>query len=208
MKTSESAPHVGRRGGSTDGAGSRNSRNLSKSVDTRGGGNGGSNGNSNGDGAGQTQKKGANWSYKPPTKKRKPRPYRGSATGKYDRPGGGRFSMSAPKSYIDWEVYRAKQTPGPNRYSLPDPKPTGGVAKISDANPKSELDWIILRASKTPGPSQYEPRLVEPKRGVQFSDANPKSYLDWAVYNAKSVPGPGSYDITNCPYPVIAKSKD
>ena len=160
-------------------------------------------------GGGQ-KKKGVNWNWKPPKRiKKEPRPYRGSASGKYmDGVGGGRFSMSNPKSYIDWEVYRAKQTPGPNRYTLPDPKPSGGVAKISDANPKSELDWIILRASKTPGPSEYDPVLVEPSKGVQFSDANPKSYLDWAVYNAKSVPGPGSYKIDLCPYPIIAKKKD
>lgn len=153
------------------------------------------------------KKKGVNWKWKPPKRIRKPKPYRGSATGKYDMPGGGRFSLSKPKSYIDWEVHRAKQTPGPNSYTLPDPKPKGGVAKISDADPKSDIDWIILRSSKTPGPSQYEPKIIEPKRGVQFSDANPKSYLDWAVYNAKSIPGPGTYNIALCPYPVIKKEK-
>ena len=196
MKPSSSAPTVGQ--GSNNG-----SDRLSKTMGAFGGRKGG------GQAAlsGKNKKKGVNWNWKPPKTKRKKRAYRGSATGKYDVPGGGRFSTSKPKSYIDWCVYRAKQTPGPNRYTLPDPKPTGGVAKISDANPKSELDWIILRSSKTPGPSQYEPKSIEPKRGVQFSDANPKSYLDWAIYNAKAVPGPGTYKIDMCPYPVIKKDK-
>ena len=153
------------------------------------------------------KKKGVNWNWKPPKSNRKARPYRGSATGKYkEGVGGGRFSTSNPKSYIDWEIYRAKQTPGPNRYTLPSP-PVSGCAKISDANPKSELDWIILRSRSMPGPSEYDPVLVDASKGVQFSDANPKSYLDWAIYNAKAVPGPGTYDISNCPYPNIEGEK-
>ena len=191
MKGSASVPEVGREQKSNSSAprGSRSAAPKSKGNDSK-------------------KKKGVNWKWKPPKSNRKVRPYRGSATGKYmEGVGGGRFSMSNPKSYIDWEVYRAKQTPGPNRYTLPDPPCTGGVAKISDANPKSELDWIILRASKTPGPSEYDPVLVEASKGVQFSDATPKSYLDWAVYNAKSVPGPGTYQIGLCPYPVISKPK-
>ena len=195
MKGSASVPNVGRkntsssRGSKTAGPKSRGRAGKSKDSSSE-------------------EKKGVNWKWKPPKSNRKARPYRGSATGKYmEGVGGGRFSMSNPKSYIDWEVYRAKQTPGPNRYTLPDPSPAGGCAKISDANPKSELDWIILRASKTPGPSEYDPVLVEASKGVQFSDANPKSYLDWAVHNSKKVPGPGTYQIDLCPYPNIAKKK-
>ena len=200
MKSSSSVPQVNRKGTSED-AESRGTRSAAPKLKQ-----GGRSGSGE---VGKKKKKGVNWGWKPPKSNRKARPYRGSATGKYtDGAGGGRFSMSNPKSYIDWEIYRAKQTPGPNRYTLPDPGPLGGVAKISDANPKSELDWIILRSSKTPGPSEYEPKLIEAKKGIQFSDANPKSYLDWAVYNSKQVPGPGTYVIQNCPYPCIQKEKD
>ena len=189
MKGSASVPEVGRDKTSESGAerGSRSAAPKSKN--------------------GGKKKKGVNWNWKPPKSNRKARPYRGSATGKYkEGVGGGRFSTSNPKSYIDWEIYRAKQTPGPNRYTLPSP-PVSGCAKISDANPKSELDWIILRSRSMPGPSEYDPVLVDASKGVQFSDANPKSYLDWAIYNAKAVPGPGTYDISNCPYPNIEGEK-
>ena len=91
MKGSASVPNVGRkntsssRGSKTAGPKSRGRAGKSKDSSSE-------------------EKKGVNWKWKPPKSNRKARPYRGSATGKYmEGVGGGRFSMSNPKSYIDWE---------------------------------------------------------------------------------------------------------
>jgi hypothetical protein len=86
-----------------------------------------------------------------------------SATGRWSRPGGGRFT---PK-YIRR-----------NR-----------AVKISNANPKSDVDLVILRSKETPGPSEYKPRAIGRESGVKMSDANPKSELDWIIHRSLSTPG-------------------
>ena len=41
-----------------------------------------------------------------------------SATGKWSKPGGGRFSNAKPKSDIEIKMLRAAETPGPNEYAI------------------------------------------------------------------------------------------
>ena len=127
-----------------------------------------------------------------------------SATGRWLRPGGGRFSLGKPKSEIDWVILRAKQTPAPNQYAGVAYKwGTGGI-KISDANPKSEVDWVIYRSKRTPAPNAYRPPPIASSgmSGGRFSTAWPKSYLDWVKYRASQTPGPSEYKTDLCPnYP-------
>ena len=135
--------------------------------------------------------------------------FKSGATGRYLKPGGGKISTANPKSYIEWVIYRAKQTPGPNQY-MPKIQSTGGggTTKISDADPKSEIDWIIYRAKQTPGPNAYLPKMIP---GASFTpkmaEGNPKSELDWVIYRSKQTPGPSDYYVSLSPYPVIGKKK-
>lgn len=129
------------------------------------------------------------------------RPPGSSATGRWLRPGGGRFSSSKPKSEIDWIILRAKQTPAPNQYAGVSYQWGKGGIKISDANPKSEVEWVIYRSKRTPGPNAYKQDLP-PSTGLsggRFSTAFPKSYLDWTKYRAEQIPGPSEYQIDLCP---------
>ena len=135
---------------------------------------------------------------KPPKSKVKPRL---PATGKYLRPGGGRFSSAKPKSEIDWVILRAKDSPGPSEYRLPD-HVVRGATKISDANPKSDVDWVIYRSKQTPGPNEYKVGGIQKTGGGRFSTAYPMSDLEWTIWRAKQTPAPDEYLIDRCPtYP-------
>ena len=112
-----------------------------------------------------------------------------SATGKWSKPGGGRFSNARPKSDIEIKMLRAAETPGPNEYVLPSFGSGNRGVKISDANPKSEVDLIMLRSKETPGPSEYQPKAIGRKKGLKISDAKPKSELDWIIHRSISTPG-------------------
>jgi hypothetical protein len=129
-----------------------------------------------------------------------------SATGKWSKPGGGRFSNARPKSDIEIKMLRAAETPGPNEYVLPSFGSGNRGVKISDANPKSAVDLIMLRSAETPGPNQYKPDqdLGDRLKGGRFSTSNPKSDLEWTIHNAKESPGPNEYDISLCPMPHIS----
>jgi hypothetical protein len=129
------------------------------------------------------------------------RPPGSSASGRWLRPGGGRFSSAKPKSEIDWIILRAQQTPAPNQYAGVKYEWGKGGIKISDANPKSEVEWVIYRSKRTPGPNAYNQDLP-PSTGLsggRFSTAFPKSYLDWTKYRAEQIPGPSEYKIDLCP---------
>jgi len=138
----------------------------------------------------------------PPKRKIRPRL---PATGKYLRPGGGRFSTAKPKSEIDWVILRAKDSPGPSAYRpVVKAKGGSGTTKISDANPKSDVDWVIYRSKQTPGPSEYKVAgMSNQKRGGgRFSTAYPMSDLEWTIWRAKQTPAPDEYLIDRCPtYP-------
>ena len=139
---------------------------------------------------------------KPPKRKIRPRL---PATGKYLRPGGGRFSNAKPKSEIDWVILRAKDSPGPSAYNpVLMSKGGSGTTKISDANPKSDVDWVIYRSKQTPGPNEYTVKGMSGtnKGGGRFSTAFPMSELEWTIYRAKQTPAPDEYLIDKCPtYP-------
>ena len=111
-----------------------------------------------------------------------------SATGRWSRPGGGRFSTAKPKTETDWIIKRSRETPGPGQYT-PKYIRRNRAVKISNANPKSDVDLVILRSKETPGPSEYKPRAIGRERGVKMSDANPKSELDWIIHRSLSTPG-------------------
>ena len=134
--------------------------------------------------------------------------YPSSATGRWSKPSGGRFSTAKPKTHTEILMLRAAETPGPNQYvindSLTSPG-TGGAVIISDANPKSDIDWVILNSSQTPGLNEYTPDKDISTRlsGGRFSSANPKSDLDWTIHNAADTPGPNAYDTSLCPPPFI-----
>ena len=115
-----------------------------------------------------------------------------SASGKWSRPGGGRFSLGKPKSETDWIIKRSRETPGPGQYSPAYVRKNRAV-KISNANPKSETDWIILRSSQKPGPGAYSPQNINRSKGLKISDANPKSDLDWVIHRSKQSPAPNAY---------------
>lgn len=139
---------------------------------------------------------------KPPKRKVRPRL---PATGKYLRPGGGRFSNAKPKSEIDWVILRAKDSPGPSAYRpIVKAKGGSGTTKISDANPKSDVDWVIYRSKQTPGPSEYKVKGMSESRqgGGRFSTAFPMSDLEWTIYRSKQTPAPDEYLVDRCPtYP-------
>jgi hypothetical protein len=137
---------------------------------------------------------------KPPKAKVRPRL---PATGKYLRPGGGRFSNAKPKSEIDWVILRSKDSPGPSAYRPVVPAKGGsGATKISDANPKSDVDWVIYRSKQTPGPNEYKVGGIQKTGGGRFSTAYPMSDLEWTIYRAKQTPAPDEYLIDRCPtYP-------
>ena len=136
----------------------------------------------------------------PPKSRMKPRL---PASGKYLRPGGGRFSSAKPKSEIDWVILRAKDSPGPSAYRpVKAPKGGSGATKISDANPKSDVDWVIYRSKQTPGPNEYKIGGIPKTGGGRFSTAYPMSDLEWTIYRAKQTPAPDEYLIDRCPtYP-------
>ena len=115
-----------------------------------------------------------------------------SASGKWSRPGGGRFSLGKPKSETDWIIKRSRETPGPGQYSPAYVRKNRAV-KISNANPKSETDRIILRSSQKPGPGAYSPQNINRSKGLKISDANPKSDLDWVIHRSKQSPAPNAY---------------
>eukprot|EP00736_Rhodelphis_marinus_P002973 Rmarinus@m.18442 len=84
----------------------------------------------------------------------RPGPADYSVTGKRSLPGG-RFNMSRPKSYTDWQIYRAKTIPAPGEYVV-DTGATnipGGRFKIGRS--KSTLEWEEYRSRRLPGPSDY-----------------------------------------------------
>ena len=129
-------------------------------------------------------------------------PLQSSATGKWLRPGGGRFSNAKPKGEIDWIIHRAKQTPAPNQYAGVAYVWGKGGIKISDANPKGEVDWVIYRAKQTPGPNQYD-QTPPPSAGMsggRFSTAFPKTEIEWVEYRASRTPGPSEYKTDLCLY--------
>jgi hypothetical protein len=111
-----------------------------------------------------------------------------SASGRWSRPGGGKFSTAKPKTETDWIIKRSKETPGPGQYS-PKYVRKNRAVMISDANPKSEVDLIMLRSKETPGPSEYQPKAIGRKKGLKISDARPKSELDWIIHRSISTPG-------------------
>ena len=111
-----------------------------------------------------------------------------SASGRWSRPGGGRFSTAKPKTETDWIMKRSRETPGPGQYT-PKYVRKNRAVKISNANPKSDVDLIMLRSKETPGPSEYRPRAIGRSKGLKISDANPKSELDWIIHRSISTPG-------------------
>ena len=138
--------------------------------------------------------------------------YPSSATGRWSKPNGGRFSTARPKTQTELLMLRAAETPGPNQYVINDSltRPSaGGAVKISDANPKSDIDWVILNSSQTPGPNQYTPDkdISGRLRGGRFSSANPKSDLEWTIHRSASTPGPNAYDTSLCPPPHIVSQR-
>ena len=137
---------------------------------------------------------------KPPKSKVRPRL---PATGRYLRPGGGRFSNAKPKSEIDWVILRSKDTPGPSAYRpVVKAKGGSGTTKISDANPKSDVDWVIYRSKQTPGPNEYKVGGIGKTGGGRFSTAYPMSDLERTIFRARLTPAPDEYLIDRCPtYP-------
>jgi hypothetical protein len=125
------------------------------------------------------------------------------ATGKYLRPGGGRFSNAKPKSEIDWVILKSKDTPGPSAYCPKVPSKGGsGTTKISDANPKSDVEWVIYRSKQKPGPNEYKVGGIQKIGGGRFSTAFPMSDLERTIFRAKLTPAPDEYLIDRCPnYP-------
>ena len=112
-----------------------------------------------------------------------------SASGRWSRPGGGRFSTAKPKTETDWIIKRSKETPGPGQYTPKMIRKKSGC-KISDANPKSDVELVMLRSRETPGPSAYQSNIsTNSGKGLKISDANPKSDLDWVIYRSKQSPG-------------------
>jgi hypothetical protein len=81
--------------------------------------------------------------------------------GDYDVPGGtgsgsqrgGGFSTANPKTYIEQELYRARDIPGPGTYRTPTKAVSGGKFRV--ANPPSVVQQAILRGKATPGPGEY-----------------------------------------------------
>lgn len=137
---------------------------------------------------------------KPPKSRVRPRL---PATGRYLRPGGGRFSSAKPKSEIDWVILRAKDSPGPSAYRpVVASKGGSGTTKISDANPKSDVDWVIYRSKQTPGPNEYKVGGIGKTGGGRFSTAYPMSDLERTIFRARLTPAPDEYLIDRCPtYP-------
>jgi hypothetical protein len=110
--------------------------------------------------------------------------------------GGGRFSTANPKSYIDWTMYRSKQTPGPNEYGFGESRPPTSGGRFNTSKPKSEIDWVIYHAKQVPGPFEYQPPLDQERKmpgGGKISEAKPKSQLDWVVYHSRDIPAPNAY---------------
>jgi hypothetical protein len=100
---------------------------------------------------------------------------------------GGKFSVSNPKSDVEWKILRAAQIPGPGSYGAAPLRMGGG--KFSTCKPKSDTDWIVLRASQIPAPGQYKLPDTTLVSGGKFSQSRPKTSLDWAIYNGKKTPG-------------------
>ena len=120
-----------------------------------------------------------------------------SASGRWSRPGGGKFSNAKPKTDTEILMLRAAETPGPNQYKLPTFGSGKGGVKISDANPKSNVDIIMRRSAETPGPNQYkaDADLNSRLRGGKFSNAKPKTDTEIIMLNAARTPGPNQYKV-------------
>jgi hypothetical protein len=114
--------------------------------------------------------------------------------------GATKISDANPKSYLDWIIYRSKQTPGPSDYGAPDLPRKEGV-RFSNVDLPTEIDIIAKRASQTPGPADYDLNKSSLHVGgaCKISDANPKSDLDWIIYRAKQTPGPSDYGAPDLP---------
>jgi hypothetical protein len=108
---------------------------------------------------------------------------------------GGKFSVSNPKSDVEWKILRAAQVPGPGSYGAAPLRMGGG--KFSTCKPKSDTDWIVLRASQIPAPGQYKLPDTTLVSGGKFSQSRPKTSLDWAIYNGKKTPGMRAQLIAN-----------
>jgi hypothetical protein len=118
--------------------------------------------------------------------------------GAWSQPSGGRFNLSKPKSWIEWNVYLNKGIPGPATYSdaqLRTPLPSGG--RFGNAKPPSMLDLAILNARHTPGPGGNGPLpTCLSTAGVgKIQVARGKTFLDWEVLRAERLPAPGQYDV-------------
>ena len=108
-------------------------------------------------------------------------------------PSGGTWGKYAPKSDLEWIIYRASQLPGPGQYEDVDQTKlvTGGTwGKYA---PKSDVEWQIYRASQIPGPGDYEPAEVPSGAAVTFGEFDPKSDLDVLIARASQLPGPSDY---------------
>jgi hypothetical protein len=118
--------------------------------------------------------------------------------GAWSQPSGGRFNLSNPKSWIEWNVYLNKGIPGPATYSdaqLRTPTPSGG--RFGNAKPPSMLDLAILNARHTPGPGGNGPLpTCLSTAGVgKIQVARGKTFVDWEVLRAERLPAPGQYDV-------------
>merc|ERR1711934_353182 len=81
---------------------------------------------------------------------------------------GSRMGNANPKTFIEWEMYRAEQLPGPGEYnSRSTLKQSGGG--LSRHRPKTALEVAMLRASRLPGPGQYPMRSTLNSSGGRFS---------------------------------------
>ena len=124
-----------------------------------------------------------------PRQKKKPSKYHvqpSSATGRWSKPGGGRFSNARPKSDIEIKMLRAAETPGPGQYKLPQFGSGKGGIRISDANPLSDIDLKMIRAAETPGPNQYNVAHDYSKMGGgRFSTAKPMTSTEIIMLHCK-----------------------
>ena len=68
--------------------------------------------------------------------------------------GGGRFSKSKPKEFLDWVKYYGSQLPAPGDYEVKSGTTVGG--RFGASKPKNDVEWMIYRASALPGPGEYE----------------------------------------------------
>jgi len=66
--------------------------------------------------------------------------------------GGGRFSKSKPKEFLDWVKYYGSQLPAPGDYEVKSGTTVGG--RFGASKPKNDVEWMIYRASALPGESE------------------------------------------------------